>query len=145
MVIKLKIYYIFNIRRNVYDLYKSTPSVLYNFFYQLYVSNKEDLNIANSVFKEIANKYNKEFLDLKIYIKMHNKYKYLKKGENHIINDLFKNEISIMKVKNSYIVINSNNAYTEFFSILGNFYKECLVCDFNNQKYFYLTSIKTLV
>ena len=133
----MRIYYVFNLKKEIYDIYKETPSVLYNFFNRLYC-NKEDLNYANIVFKQIANKYNKEYLDLKIYLYMHNKMRYLKRNEDHIINDLFKNEISIMKIKKSYIIINSNNNYTEFFDIINYFNKYCLVCDFNNQKYFYL-------
>lgn len=141
----MKIYYIFNIKKEIYDIYDDTPSVLYNFFYNLYINNKYDLNYVNSVFRQITNKYNKELLDLKIYLKMHNKMRYLKRKDEHIINDLWKNEISIMKIKKSYIVINSNNDYSEFFDILKKYYKGCLVCDFNNQKYFYLRNIKMLV
>ncbi len=141
----MKIYYIFNIKKELYDIYDDTPSVLYNFFYNLYINNKYDLNYVNSVFRQITNKYNKELLDLKIYLKMHNKMRYLKRKDEHIINDLWKNEISIMKIKKSYIVINSNNDYSEFFDILKKYYKGCLVCDFNNQKYFYLRNIKMLV
>ena len=76
---------------------------------------------------------------------MHYKMRYLKKLDNHIINDIFNSEISILRIKRSYIVINSNRDCSEFFSILNNFYKTCLVCDFNNQRYFYLSDIKTLV
>ena len=141
----MKIYYIFNIKKELLDLYINTPSVLYNFFYQIYISNKNDLNYSNSIFRQISNKYNKEFLDLKIYLKMHNKMRYLKRNEDHIINDIWKNEISIMKIKKSYIIINSNNNFTEFFNIINYYYKDCLVCDFINQSYFYLRDIKMLV
>lgn len=141
----MKIYYIFNIKKELLDLYINTPSVLYNFFYQIYISNKNDLNYSNSIFRQISNKYNKEFLDLKIYLKMHNKMRYLKRNEDHIINDIWKNEISIMKIKKSYIIINSNNYFTEFFNIINYYYKDCLVCDFINQSYFYLRDIKMLV
>lgn len=141
----MKIYYIFNIKNDIFDVYRQTPSVLYNFFFNLYSDGKNNLNFANILFKEITNKFNKEYLDLKIYLNMHNKMRYLKRCDNHIINDIFKNEISILKIKKSYMIINSNNIYTEFFSILKYYYKNCLVCDFNNQKYFYLSDIKTLV
>ena len=141
----MKIYYIFNIKKELLDIYINTPSVLYNFFYQIYISNKNDLNYSNSIFRQISNKYNKEFLDLKIYLKMHNKMRYLKRNEDHIINDIWKNEISIMKIKKSYIIINSNNNFTEFFNIINYYYKDCLVCDFINQSYFFLRDIKMLV
>ena len=141
----MKIFFIFNIKKDIYDIYKETPSVLYNYFYNIYYDNKTNLSYKNNMFKEVTNKFNKEFLDLKIYINMHYKMRYLKKLDNHIINDIFNSEISILRIKRSYIVINSNRDCSEFFSILNNFYKTCLVCDFNNQRYFYLSDIKTLV
>ena len=141
----MRIYFVFNIKNDVLDIYKDTPSVLYNLFYKLYYDGKENLDYSNILFKEITNKFNKEFLDLKIYLIMHYKMRYLKRCDNHIINDIFKNEISILKIKRSYIVINANKDYSEFFGILNKYYKNCLVCDFNNQSYFYLSDIKTLV
>lgn len=138
----MKIYYIFNLKKDVYEIYKDTPSVLYNFLNQLYYFNKDNLDYGNIIFKQIANKFNKEVLDLKIYIKLHNKMRYTKKGEEHIINNLYKDEISIMKIKKSYIIINSNKSFTEFFNILHEEYKECFVCDFINQNYFYLSNLK---
>lgn len=144
-MIILKVFYIFNLKKEIYDLYLNTPSVIYNFFRNIYYSKKEDLNYNSCIFKEVAEVFNKKELDLTIYIKLHNKMRYLKRNEEHIINDIFKDEISIMKIKRSYIVINSNKDNTEFFNIINEFYKECIVCDFANQKYFYLTNLKMLV
>ena len=141
----MKIFFVFNIKNDIYNIYKETPSVLYNYFYNIYSNEKQNLNYKNSLFKDVSNKFNKEYLDLKIYLNMHYKMRYFKKYDNHIINDIFNDEISILKIKKSYIVINSNSNYSEFFSILNNYYKTCLVCDFNNQNYFYLSDIKTLV
>ena len=141
----MRIYYIFNIKKEVYEIYKNTPNVLYNFFYQLYINKNDDLNYGSSIFKQVSSKFNSELLNLKIYLKLHNKMKYLKRNDEHIINNLYKNEISIMKIKKSYIIINSNSSYTDFFPILNNLCKYLFVCDFNNQDYFYLANLKMLV
>ena len=141
----MRIYYIFNIKKEVFDIYKETPSVLFNFFNQLYFLDKENLDYGNTIIKQVSNKFNKEILDLKIYLKLHNKMIYSKRYDEHIINNLFKNEISVMKIKKSYIIINSNKNYTEFFNIISFFYRNCLVCDFVNQDYFLLDNIKMLV
>jgi hypothetical protein len=71
--------------------------------------------------------------------------RYSKRGEEHIINNLYKDEISIMKIKKSYIIINSNKKINEFFDIINSFYDECIACDFINQDFFYLQNIKRLV
>lgn len=135
----------FNIKKEVYDIYNDTPSVLFNFFNYLYRSNKEYLDYGNLIFNQVANVFDKDKLDLEIFLKYHNNYKYSKRKEEHIINNLYKDEISIMKIKKSYIIINSNKNYTEFFKMLGSKYNECLVCDFINRDYFYLSNIKILV
>ena len=70
---------------------------------------------------------------------------YIKKGNNHIINNLYKDEISALKVKNSYILINSNKNYTEFFNVLLIENPNYFVCDFINKDYFFLSNIKILV
>lgn len=141
MVIELKIFYIFNLKEEVYEVYKETPSVLYNFLNQLYYFNKDNLDYGNMLFKQVANRFNKDVLDLKLYIKLHSKMRYSKKGEEHIINNLYKDEISIMKIKKSYIIINSNKDYTEFFNYISKEYPYCFVCDFLNQNYFFIDKI----
>ena len=71
--------------------------------------------------------------------------KYSKKSDEHILNNLYKDEVSIMKVKNTHIIINSNKSYTEFFRILNEFDSCFFVCDFNNNDYFFLSNVKLLV
>ena len=145
MVITLRIFYVFNLNNEVYDVYKNTPSVIFNFFKNIYFLNKEDLNYSSTIFRKVANCFNKEKLDLKIYVMLHNKMRYLKKGCEHIINDLYHDDISIMKIKQTYIVINCNKSFTEFFKIINSEYANCFVCDFINEDYFYLSKIKMLV
>ncbi len=134
----MRVYYVFNIKKEVYDIYRDTPSVIFNFLKQLYTLKKDYLDYGNTIFNQVANYFNKDSLDLKLYIKFHDKMRYLKRGDEHIINDLFRDEISIMKIKRSYIIINCNSNFTEFFNFLCSEYKECLVCDFVNYDYFYL-------
>lgn len=139
----MRIYYVFNIKKEVLEIYEKTPSVLYNFMNQLYHLKKDSLDYCNMIFRQVADSFDKDELDLYIYLKLHNKMRYVKKKDDHIINNFYKDEVSIMKVKKSYIIINLNKKSTEFFSLIGDVYENCLVCDFNNQDYFYLRNIKT--
>ena len=141
----MRIYYVFNIKKEVLEIYEKTPSVLYNFMNHLYYLKKDSLDYCNMIFRQVADSFDKEELDLYIYLKLHNKMRYVKKKDDHIINNFYKDEVSIMKVKKSYIIINLNKKSTEFFSLIGDIYQNCLVCDFNNQDYFYLRKLKTLV
>ena len=97
--------------------------------------------------QKILNTYaiNKEELDKRLFIKLHNKMKYCKRGDEHIINNLYRDEVSIMKIKKSYIVINSNKNCTEFFDFLNEEDDSIFICDFNNHDYFYANQVKMLV
>ena len=141
----MRIYYVFDIRNEYVDLYKETPNSLYNVLHQLYYMRKKDLEYGFNMFKQLANRIDKDELDKNIFLKLHNKMTYVKKGDNHIINNLYKDEVSALKVKYSYILINTNKSYTDFFNTLALDNRNYFVCDFINNDYFFLSNIKILV
>ena len=141
----MRIYYVFDIRSEYVDLYKETPNSLYNVLHQLYCMRKKDLEYGFNMFKQLANRIDKDEVDKNIFLKLHNKMTYVKKGDNHIINNLYKDEVSALKVKYSYILINTNKSYTDFFNTLALDNRNYFVCDFINNDYFFLSNIKILV
>lgn len=141
----MRIYYVFDIRSEYVDLYKKTPNSLYNVLHQLYYMRKKDLEYGFNMFKQLANRIDKDEVDKNIFLKLHNKMTYVKKGDNHIINNLYKDEVSALKVKYSYILINTNKSYTDFFNTLALDNRNYFVCDFINNDYFFLSNIKILV
>ncbi|MDD6480210.1 MAG: sporulation inhibitor of replication protein SirA [Clostridium sp.] len=141
----MRIYYVFDIRSEYVDLYKETPNSLYNVLHQLYYMRKKDLEYGFNMFKQLANRIDKDEVDKNIFLKLHNKMTYVKKGDNHIINNLYKDEVSALKVKYSYILINTNKSYTDFFNTLALDNRNYFVCDFINNDYFFLSNIKILV
>ena len=141
----MRIYYVFDIRSEYVDLYKETPNSLYNVLHQLYYMRKKDLEYGFNMFKQLANRIDKDEVDKNIFLKLHNKMTYVKKGDNHIINNLYKDEVSALKVKYSYILINTNKSYTDFFNTLALDNRNYFVCDFINNDYFFLSKIKILV
>ena len=141
----MRIYYVFDIRSEYVDLYKETPNSLYNVLHQLYYMRKKDLEYGFNMFKQLANRIDKDEVDKNIFLKLHNKMTYVKKKDNHIINNLYKDEVSALKVKYSYILINTNKSYTEFFNVLALDNRNYFVCDFINNDYFFLSNIKILV
>ncbi len=141
----MRIYYVFDIRSEYVDLYKETPNSLYNVLHQLYYMRKKDLEYGFNMFKQLANRIDKDEVDKNIFLKLHNKMTYVKKKDNHIINNLYKDEVSALKVKYSYILINTNKSYTDFFNTLALDNRNYFVCDFINNDYFFLSNIKILV
>lgn len=141
----MRIYYVFDVKDEFVSLYKDNANTLYNILNQMYYMKREDINYGYNLFRQIVNKQDKFKLDKYIFLLMHNKMKYAKKGNDHVINNLYKDEVSILKVKNTHILINSNKSYTEFFNILYDYNPNLFVCDFINQDYFFISNIKMLV
>lgn len=141
----MRIFYIFDIRKEYITLYSDCPSSLYNVLYHLYYMRKRDIEHGFNMFKQLANIIDNEQIDKDIFLKMHNKMIYTKKDRNHVINNIYKDEISVLIAKKAYILINTNKNYTDFFNILAKEDKNYFVCDFTNKDYFFLSNIKMLV
>lgn len=141
----MRVYYVFQIKKEFLNLYFDSPNLLFSVLNQIYYMRKNDVNYALNLFQQMTERINKYYLDKSIFIKMHTCLRYSKKQDEHIINNLYKDEVSIMKIKNSYILINCNKEYTEFFKILKEFNEYFFVCDFKNHDYFYVNDLKILV
>ena len=141
----MRIYFVFKIKDEYFELYKDTPSTLYNILNQMYYMKRGELGYGFNLFNQIIDVINKNELDKKLYIEMHTKMKYAKKGEDHILNNLYKDEVSVLKVNKTHILINSNKSYTEFFVLLNKYETNLFVCDFNNHDYFFLMNVNLLV
>ena len=76
---------------------------------------------------------------------MHQDIPYSKRGDKHRINNLYKDEISILEVKHAYIKIEAEQQDTSFFNVLSSISKNFFVCDFELQDYFFIDGLKTLV
>ena len=106
---------------------------------------KTDINIGSNLYNQLMEKINKTMLDKEIFIKYHQELTYSKNGNDHVINNLYKDEISILTIKKAYILVTANKNYSSFFNIIASFGNEYFVCDFSNQDYFWINDIKILV
>lgn len=141
----MRTYYIFKVREEFIKLYHDKPSSLYSSFKQILNLNKKDLNYALEIFNSLCEKTGKNEINKQIYVKYHKDMVYTRTDKEHIINNLYKDEISILTIKNSYILLTTNHSYSSFFNILIDFDSNFFVCDFDNQDYFFLNDIKILV
>jgi hypothetical protein len=141
----MRIYFIFSIKEDVYELYKDYPKALYNIFLEIYEMNKKDIEYGYSLFTQMANGINKQQLDNQICKNLKDKLRYSKNKDEHIINNLYSEEVSLMKIKHTHITINTIQSYTEFFELLSKYEPFLFACDFKNDDYFFLSKIKMLV
>ncbi len=138
-------FYIFNIRKELLTLYKDNQDNLYKILLSIKETKESELVYVYNLFKQICTTYDTLNLNNKLYLKMHNDLVYTKIDNEHIINNLYKDEVSILKVKKSHLVLDSNSTYSSFLNFLSEYNSNLFVCDFINGDYFFLTDIHLVV
>lgn len=138
-------FYIFSIREELMSLYKESPSNLYKILESIYKMDDKELLYAYNLFKQICIGIDCLNINNRIYLKMHNDLVYTKIGNEHVINNLYKDEVSILKIKKSHMLLDCNNSYSTFFSLLNMEHKNYFICDFKTNDYFFLSDIEIIV
>lgn len=142
---RMRTFYIFKMKKEFVSVYQNSPGSLYNVLKHLYYMKRHEMSYGFNLFQQLTEKIDKNKLDREIYIKYHDEMVYSKNHDEHIINNLYKDEISILIIKSTYILINANRNYSSFFTILESLGDEYFVCDFVSQDYFWINDIKMLV
>jgi len=140
MVITMRIYYIFLIKKEIYEITKNKPGNLYKLLESIYLLNNDDVVLGFKMFDKICKiipkkNFNKLISDTNI-----ESMSYTTFGSTHMINDFLNNETTKLIINNSHIKIKSNTLYPSFFGNLENI-PYLFVCDFINMDYFYLKDV----
>ncbi len=142
---KMRVFYVFPMKKEFVDLYKETPRLLYNILRQIYYLHEEDVHYGFNLFHQIIEKNEKDHLDQYLYLKLHREMAYSKKENIHYINDLYRDEVSTLEVKNTHMKMTTDHDFSSFFQVLEDYQSNYFVCDFAMQDYFWLNEIKMLV
>ena len=141
----MRMYYIFNLKEDIVDLYKDSPSSLFKILNSIYYMHKEDFDYGFNLFQQLTKRIDSNYLNNQLYIYLHKDFTYSKIDDEHIINDLYNNEVSILKIKRSHILLQSSRSYSSFFRILHNYNKNYFVCDFLEKDFFFISDINNYV
>ncbi len=127
----METYYIFNIKKEIYSIYKRNPKSLYKTLYNLNNINKSDLNLGLSIYNEICNIFEKE--KLKKYIKL---LPILKSSKNkYLINK------NIIIINSSRLIIKCKELDEDIIYTLSNYNKYIFLCNFKKNEYYWLNEI----
>ena len=140
----MKVYFIFEVKDEFKKLYKGNERILFSILKQLYYLDKSELMYGYNLFSQLTNGINKRQLDQKIFIELHQEIPYSKRNQIHYINNLYKNEISRLEIKRSYIKLELEQEQSTFFKILENYSSNLFACDFSKQDYFFITNEETI-
>ena len=141
----MRMFYIFEIKKEIKELYRDNPNSLFKILSNIYYMHKEDANYGFNLFNQITNKIKVLDVSNQVYIDMHTNIVYTKSGNEHIINDLYKDEISILKIRKSHLLLQSNKNYNRFFELLLKYNDNYFVCDFLENDFFFISDVKNLI
>lgn len=139
----MRVFYVFNINNGAYQLFNKNSYYLYNILNEIRSMDKKYACYANNLFFSICKSFDKDKLNMKIFIDNHNVYQYSKTNNTHIYNDLYLGEESTMIINKLFIKIQTNKDNNYFFKILNNDYMFAI--DFYNEDFFFLNDIKALL
>lgn len=140
----MRVYFIFELKKEFINLYRGNESVLYNILKHIYYLNNEEVEYGYNLFVQLIKPIKKDNIDRKIFLDLHQDIPYSKRGNIHYINNLYKDEISRLIVKKSYIRLETEQINSSFFEILKSFSNDFFVCCFKSQEYFFLTEESSL-
>ncbi len=138
----MKVYFIFDVKEQFISLYQNNYRVLYNILRQIYYLDREEVNYAYTLFRQLVNTIDKNTIDRDIFLKLHRDIPYSKRGNVHYINNLYKDEVSRLTIKKSYIRLETEQLNSSFFEVLKKYSSNYFVCDFKNYNYFFLSNSK---
>ena len=135
----MKVYFIFDIKKEFVNLYHENEKVLFDILRQIYYLDSSEITYGYTLLNQLINKINKNYIDQKIYIKYHQYIPYSKKNMTHYITNMYRDEISRLVVKNSYIKLEQEKTNSTFFEVLKNYSNNYFACDFKNKDFFFLS------
>ena len=138
----MKEYFIFNIKKEFARLYRDKPSELFFILNRIYYMKEIDKEYGYNLFEQIALFYDKESVNDFVTRRYIDKIMYSYTNNEHIINNLFLNEISILKIKSSNLKVETNIENPTFFNDLKDLPFNLFVCNFKEQDFFFLKSYK---
>lgn len=126
-------YYLFIIKREYFNLYYNKPYSLYKMLQSLKNLKAYDFSYGIKIFKEICLPFSVKLLN-----NYFNKKINLKRINDKKIKIASKFEETFLELNYSCIVVKTNINMPEIMRILNIYNKNMLVCDFENNDYFWL-------
>lgn len=127
-------YYLFQIRKEFYELYQNNTLALYKLLYNIYKLDKNNFSYGISLYNQLCETINVSHL--KNYFQ--NKKNIINKKNKYLFSSNQYYEKTIMQINHSSIIILTNVNIPCILQIINYYNKYIFICDFNNSDYFWL-------
>ena len=133
----MRTFYIFKINKEMGILLKESPYNLFKSMEGIYLMDKADVGFGKELLDQIIVP-----IDKLIYDKNKENDFYIKSGDIHRIVNKYRKEDTIIKVRNSHILLHTNIINKDIRKFLP--ISELFACDFENKDYFWLEELVRL-
>lgn len=133
----MRIFYLFEVKDDVLKKYKNNYEELFLMLGKIKNLREENLSYAYEIYDSLINLLDRDEFNLFIRHFNISNENYICYNYTHTINDFYNDEITKLKIYNSFIKINTNKNNPIFFNDLCKI-RNIFVCDFDNYDYFIL-------
>ncbi|HHX33167.1 MAG TPA: sporulation inhibitor of replication protein SirA [Mollicutes bacterium] len=139
----MRTFYLFKVNEDYSKLTRNIPYNLYSTYLDIKLSSKNNLDYLFNQYKSITDYLKPKLINQFLFNKMKDMDGYSLYKNIHMYNNYYSDEVSKLKVYNSYFILESNKQNSTFFSLLQEI-PYLFVIDFENKDYFWLKSFKNL-
>ena len=139
MVIRVRVYYLYNINDYFCSVYDKYPYKLYKMLEDAYLTKRYNIKLSSSMYEQVITNFNKLFMNNFIFANNKLDIYYYNKDNIHLITN--SSEYSKLMVTSYCLKIKTNLNYPRFFSNIGQYSDNIFICDFINKDYFWLNKV----
>lgn len=136
----MRTFHVFSIDKSIVNLVKDEPYQLFYTFQKINTLNKNDFSLGINLYEQVANPFDKEKINKRIFKYYDESDFYFKIKNNHTYINKYRSEESYLDVHNAYLKIKSNLSNPDFFKVLKKD-PNLFICDFENFDYFWARNI----
>lgn len=139
----MRTFYMFKIRDEYGKLTREIPYNLYDTYFKMRLSNKDNLDYIYAQYKSITDDLDLESLNGVLYQGLKDADGYMIYRHTHMYNNYYSDEVSKLTIYRSFIILKSNKPNSTFFTLLTKI-PNLFVIDFENKDYFWLQAMDNL-
>ena len=131
----MRTFYLFKVNEDYSKLTRNIPYNLYSTYLDIKLSSKNNLDYLFNQYKSITDYLKPKLINQFLFNKMKDMDGYSLYKNIHMYNNYYSDEVSKLKVYNSYFILESNKQNSTFFSLLQEI-PYLFVIDFENKDSF---------
>ncbi len=136
----MRTFYIFKIKREMAILTKDNPYSIYKNIEGLRRFLKNSPSFCYNIYDQMITPINSILVNKRLLKQYKDNLYYQKYYNTHTIYNKYKPENTSLKIKNTYLLLETNTIKPSFLKELA-FDKDLFVCDFDNRDYFWIEQV----